>query len=361
MRAGVRDRVERCLRRCGFALEGGSAQWRCKLPFQHDEAGMTSQYDDCKMKKLVIRGYSRYERRQSDIGKSGRYEKKEKSHPPLGLAACGQVTLGFSVVPFHVVPASSVKPRSSPSCPRVFVPRGLWKSLAHVVRQASISFPFLRRPLKSAAAAMPRPSLASAAPRPCFLLPSVPLSPSRASSTLHLASRPCTFRPSRVARPARPTRHVARLPPSARGGGPAGGGGGGGGWFPPPQKLAEYILRTGRFLQGGRGQVLLWGGLVWLVLSGRAGFIFDSIFFLFVLLTVVPTVGIFAFRWWVGSQTVRGSCPNCGGDVSGLKGKPFQCQQCGEVVKGEKDGGFSWGGEPNSATIDVDAINVDSD
>lgn len=129
--------------------------------------------------------------------------------------------------------------------------------------------------------------------------------------------------------------------------------------MPPPQKLADYILRTGRFLSSSRGQTLLWVGLIWLVVSGRVGFIFDSIFFLFILFTVVPTVGILAFRWWVSSQTVEGSCPNCSASVSGLKGKPFQCMSCGQVVKGDNSGNFAWGTEPSSATIDVDAEVVD--
>lgn len=131
------------------------------------------------------------------------------------------------------------------------------------------------------------------------------------------------------------------------------------GGFPPPQKMADYILRAGRFFQSANGQIVLWAGFVWLVLSGNASIIFDSFLFILLLVTVVPIVGLFAFRLWATSQMVEGTCPNCGKPVNGMRNKPFQCMSCGQVVKGEKNGDFSWGAEPSSATIDVDVIEVD--
>lgn len=104
---------------------------------------------------------------------------------------------------------------------------------------------------------------------------------------------------------------------------------------------------------------MLWAGFVWLVLSGNASIIFDSFLFILLLVTVVPILGLLAFRLWAGSQLVQGTCPNCGSPVSGIRNKPFQCMSCGQVVKGESNGNFTWGGEPSSATIDVDVIDVD--
>lgn len=104
---------------------------------------------------------------------------------------------------------------------------------------------------------------------------------------------------------------------------------------------------------------MLWAGLVWLVLTGRIGALFDSFLFLLLFICVVPVVGLVAFRWWIARQMVQGECPNCGAGVSGLRGQPFQCISCGQVVKGEGKNDFSWGTDPGSATIDVDAKSVD--
>lgn len=125
------------------------------------------------------------------------------------------------------------------------------------------------------------------------------------------------------------------------------------------QSRAEDSLRNaGRFFQTSSGQVLLWGGLLWLILTGRIGWIFDSVLILLALLSVVPVVGILAFRWWLNRQLVQGVCPSCGAPVTGLRNQPFQCLSCGQVVQGEDMGSFSVN-DPSSATIDIDAKNVD--
>jgi hypothetical protein len=125
-------------------------------------------------------------------------------------------------------------------------------------------------------------------------------------------------------------------------------------------RVADVLLRAGRFLQSGNGQIALWVGLVWLVLTGRIGFIFDSFLFLFIFISVVPVLGLFAFRWWVSMQVVKGSCPNCGAAVTGLRNQPFQCMKCGQQVSGDESG-FSWDAEPSNATIDIDAKSIDVD
>lgn len=103
---------------------------------------------------------------------------------------------------------------------------------------------------------------------------------------------------------------------------------------------------------------MLWGGLVWLVLTGRIGFLFDSFLILVAVLSIVPVLAMLGFRWWVNRQLVQGICPSCGTSVTGLKGQSFPCTVCGNTVQGETTGDFSVK-DPSSATIDIDAKQVD--
>lgn len=123
-------------------------------------------------------------------------------------------------------------------------------------------------------------------------------------------------------------------------------------------QAADVLLNAGRFFQSPSGQAVLWGGLIWLVLTGRIGFLFDSFLFLFALVTIVPVVAIIVFRWWVARQVVQGVCPSCGAEVTGLRNQDFQCMNCGNTVQGENTGNFSVK-DPSSATIDIDAKEVD--
>lgn len=122
-------------------------------------------------------------------------------------------------------------------------------------------------------------------------------------------------------------------------------------------KAADFLLSTGRFFQTGTGQAVLWGGLVWLIITGRIGVLFDSFLILLVVVSIVPVVAIIVFRWWVGRQLVQGTCPNCGADVTGLRGQPFQCAACGTILQGDGTGSFSVN-DPTSATIDIDATEI---
>lgn len=124
------------------------------------------------------------------------------------------------------------------------------------------------------------------------------------------------------------------------------------------RRSAEFLASTGRFLQSPSGQVVLWMGLVWLVLTGRIGFIFDSFLFLFAFVTIVPVLAVLTFRWWLSRQLVQGICPSCGSVVTGLKGQSFPCTVCGNTVQGENTGSFSVK-DPTSATIDIDAKEID--
>lgn len=121
-------------------------------------------------------------------------------------------------------------------------------------------------------------------------------------------------------------------------------------------QAAEALLSIGRFLQSPSGQLVLWAGLIWLVLTGRIGVLFDSFLVLFAVVSIVPVLAIVGFRWWINRQLVKGVCPNCGAQVTGLKNQPFQCMTCGNTVQGER-GDFSVK-DPSKATIDIDAKEI---
>lgn len=72
----------------------------------------------------------------------------------------------------------------------------------------------------------------------------------------------------------------------------------------------------------------------------------------------MPVVALVAVRWWVSRSVVEGSCPSCGGRVSGVKGSKFRCLGCGQVIIAEKGGGFGIN-DPARATVDVDAVDVE--
>lgn len=127
---------------------------------------------------------------------------------------------------------------------------------------------------------------------------------------------------------------------------------------PFKNQSAEFLVNAARFLKSPTGQVVLWAGLAWLVVTGRIGFIFDSFLVLFAFVTIVPVLAVLAFRWWLSRQLVQGTCPSCGSVVTGLKGQSFPCTVCGNTVQGENTGDFSVK-DPTSATIDIDAKEVD--
>lgn len=162
----------------------------------------------------------------------------------------------------------------------------------------------------------------------------------------------------RCDRSAKRRRVTTRLDAMYRNGNSGGNGRGPGGRFGTGGQAAELLQTAGRFLQSPSGQVVLWAGLVWLVVTGRIGIIFDSFLFLFAFVTIVPVVAVLAFRWWLSRQLVQGHCPSCGATVTGLKGQSFPCTVCGNTVQGEPSGRFSVK-DPASATIDIDATEVE--
>ncbi|KAK4536748.1 hypothetical protein CDCA_CDCA09G2773 [Cyanidium caldarium] len=127
----------------------------------------------------------------------------------------------------------------------------------------------------------------------------------------------------------------------------------------PP--VDDLLVRAGRFLSSSQGQLVAWALLVWLVVTGRIGFIFDSFLVLFALLSVAPVVGVLAFRWWFANNVKEGACPNCNANVAGIVGRDFPCPSCGQRIEAERSGAFVFREPAGSATINVEAKEVRED
>ncbi|GAB2284563.1 hypothetical protein Dimus_019018 [Dionaea muscipula] len=67
------------------------------------------------------------------------------------------------------------------------------------------------------------------------------------------------------------------------------------------------------------GNIALAVGLTYLSMTGKLGWILDTIVSLWLLAVIVPIVGLGALLWWAGRDMIEGTCPNCGNDFQILK------------------------------------------
>ncbi|XP_019443981.1 PREDICTED: uncharacterized protein LOC109348170 [Lupinus angustifolius] len=67
------------------------------------------------------------------------------------------------------------------------------------------------------------------------------------------------------------------------------------------------------------GNLALAIGLTYLTMNGQMGWILDAIVSIWVIVVLIPIVGIGAFLWWAGRDIMQGTCPNCGNDFQVLK------------------------------------------
>ncbi|KAI3769235.1 hypothetical protein L6452_00335 [Arctium lappa] len=102
-------------------------------------------------------------------------------------------------------------------------------------------------------------------------------------------------------------------------GGGAGGGGGGG-----------DDGSTGRVL----GNLALAIGLTYLSFTGQLGWILDAIVSVWLLVVLVPIVGLGVLIWWAGRDMVQSECPSCGNEFQVLKStlndESQQCPYCSQ-------------------------------
>ncbi|KAF8026168.1 hypothetical protein BT93_F2854 [Corymbia citriodora subsp. variegata] len=67
------------------------------------------------------------------------------------------------------------------------------------------------------------------------------------------------------------------------------------------------------------GNLVLAIGLTYLSMTGQLGWVFDAIVSIWLLVVLIPIVGLGAFLWWAGQDIVQSSCPNCGNDFQIFK------------------------------------------
>ena len=106
-----------------------------------------------------------------------------------------------------------------------------------------------------------------------------------------------------------------------------------------------------RFARSGTGQVVLWGFVTYLVLSGQ---FFEWVFAFLAFAFVSPIIFLAVFRWWLGRNTVQGQCANCRVELTAIKGNSFSCPNCGQTIDAEEGGSFT-PSDPSDATIDIEA------
>ncbi|KAJ7515109.1 hypothetical protein O6H91_23G071700 [Diphasiastrum complanatum] len=73
----------------------------------------------------------------------------------------------------------------------------------------------------------------------------------------------------------------------------------------------------------GAGRVVwnlaLAGGLTYLTITGKLGWVFDAFVSLWLLGILLPIVGVVAFLWFADRETITGNCPNCGNEFQVFK------------------------------------------
>jgi hypothetical protein len=79
------------------------------------------------------------------------------------------------------------------------------------------------------------------------------------------------------------------------------------------------------------------GGLTYLTVTGKLGWVFDAFISLWLLVILVPIVSIVAFLWFADREIVSGSCPNCGNAFQVLeftvKDEQQFCPYCSQPFK----------------------------
>ncbi|GBG68573.1 hypothetical protein CBR_g3118 [Chara braunii] len=105
--------------------------------------------------------------------------------------------------------------------------------------------------------------------------------------------------------------------------------GGGGGGGDDDGKLMRQVVN-----------ITIAGGLTYLLFTGRLGWVFDTILYLWLFAALIPFVGFFAFNWWLERNLVQGPCPTCGFDCQVIKGFLGEgdtsiCPNCGQLFRVE--------------------------
>ncbi|KAL2621054.1 hypothetical protein R1flu_001259 [Riccia fluitans] len=95
--------------------------------------------------------------------------------------------------------------------------------------------------------------------------------------------------------------------------------------------------------EGGNGigrvivNLALAGGLTYLTVTGKLGWVFDTIISLWLLAVLLPIVGVIAFLWFAEREIITGACPTCGESFQVFefvaKEEPQLCPYCTQPFK----------------------------
>eukprot|EP00741_Cyanophora_paradoxa_P007086 tig00001086_g6857.t1 len=96
-----------------------------------------------------------------------------------------------------------------------------------------------------------------------------------------------------------------------------------------------FLREIKRFSETDLGRGLIFGTGLWLLLSGRLWWLFESVFILMAMLAVGGFVGAIVFRNWLSKQRVINSCPVCGNTVELAPAASLltQCPQCRSILR----------------------------
>lgn len=82
------------------------------------------------------------------------------------------------------------------------------------------------------------------------------------------------------------------------------------------------------------GNLALAIGLTYLTMTNQLGWILDAIVSVWLLVVILPIMGLGAFLWWAGRDIVQSSCPNCGNEFqifrSVINEEPQLCPYCSQ-------------------------------
>ncbi|KAJ4871241.1 Uncharacterized protein Rs2_47136 [Raphanus sativus] len=67
------------------------------------------------------------------------------------------------------------------------------------------------------------------------------------------------------------------------------------------------------------GNLALAIGLTYLSMTGQLGWVLDAIVSVWLVVVIVPILGLGAFLWWAQRDIVQSSCPNCGNEFQIFK------------------------------------------
>ncbi|CAH8354975.1 unnamed protein product [Eruca vesicaria subsp. sativa] len=89
------------------------------------------------------------------------------------------------------------------------------------------------------------------------------------------------------------------------------------------------------------GNLALAIGLTYLSMTGQLGWLLDAIVSVWLVVVIVPILGLGAFLWWAQRDIVQSSCPNCGNEFqifkSSLDDEVQLCPFCTQPFSVEDD------------------------